>query len=67
RVALKDTKGMMDHATRGEQKQKVGSLLKFLQTVKGTSSITKYFHGRNQLNASSEALDEKSVLEGDHV
>ncbi|GKE69735.1 hypothetical protein Tco_1527807, partial [Tanacetum coccineum] len=28
------------------------------------SSITKYFHGRNQLNASSEALDEKSVLEG---
>ncbi|GJY45581.1 cysteine-rich receptor-like protein kinase 8 [Tanacetum coccineum] len=30
----------------------------------GTSSITKYFHGRNQLNASSEALDEKSVLEG---
>ncbi|GJR53044.1 hypothetical protein Tco_1403565 [Tanacetum coccineum] len=32
--------------------------------IRGTSSITKYFHGLNQLNASSEALDEKSVLEG---
>ncbi|GJU91761.1 hypothetical protein Tco_1304184 [Tanacetum coccineum] len=137
RVALKDTKGMMDHATRGEQTQKEEELrmrkvaLNISEDVKniplqelpaieykdqtdangcteqngesqsnildtdedymseieparppgsgkstlllaltgkldtsleGTSSITKYFHGRNQLNASSEALDEKSVL-----
>ncbi|GKB49900.1 DNA polymerase eta [Tanacetum coccineum] len=40
------------------------SASKIVAIPSGTSSITKYFHGRNQLNASSEALDEKSVLEG---
>ena len=34
KIALKASKGMMDHATRGERKQKVGSLLKFCKLLK---------------------------------
>lgn len=43
------------------------SASKIVAIPSGTSSITKYFHSRDQLNDLSEPLDEKFVLEEDHV
>ncbi|GKC02085.1 sister-chromatid cohesion protein 3 [Tanacetum coccineum] len=60
RVALKDTKGMMDHATRGEQKQKVGSLLK----RKSSFVCTEHNGGVGVRKASILALQDVYDVDG---